>query len=87
MKFNIRCNAVSYRQGFIEVSTQIHEGCINIETWEVSSEKDISSVNVRDDSLSDEDIVSNTELELRPAEAIALAEALLSAAGNTAEEK
>ena len=33
----IKCDGVNYRKGFIEVSTQIHDKHINIETCEALS--------------------------------------------------
>ena len=60
----IRCNSVSYRQGYIEVRTDIHEKCINIETWGINPEIDISNLELTDKKISDEDVTSNTEVEL-----------------------
>ena len=34
----IFCDNVEYRRGIIEVTPNIHEGCINLETWRVSVE-------------------------------------------------
>jgi hypothetical protein len=50
----IKCNTVKYRQGYIEVSQDIHPGCINIETWDVHPDLDISSLSVRDYEFPDE---------------------------------
>jgi hypothetical protein len=79
-RFRIRCDAVDYRQGFIEVMSQIYPGLVNIETWEISSEVDISGLDLGSDALTDDDFVANTELELTPAQTRSLAAALLAAA-------
>ncbi len=79
-RFRVRCDAVKYRQGFIEVVGQIHPGLVNVETWQVSMEADLSGLNVESDRLTDADFVANTELELTPAQARALAAALVATA-------
>jgi len=74
----IRCAEISYRQGFIEVSALIHDEKINIETWHVNPETDISNCNWVDDlSIPDSDIVSNCELELSINDARILANSIL----------
>ena len=60
----IRCNSIAYRQGFIEVQPAIHDNCINIETWQIDPNTDISAINLTDDALSENAITGNTELEL-----------------------
>jgi hypothetical protein len=79
-RFRARCDAVKYRQGFIEVIGQIHPGLVNVETWQVSVETDISGLDLESDGLTDDDFVANTELELTPAQARSLAAALMAAA-------
>ena len=79
-RFRVRCDTVKYRQGFVEVISQIHPGLVNLETWEVSVDADISGLHLEDEELSDVDIVANTELELTPAQARSLAAALVAAA-------
>ena len=59
----IRCNSIAYRKGFVEVS-RVHDGCVNLESWSVHSEAEISSVDVRDGRIGDDDITGNVELEL-----------------------
>jgi hypothetical protein len=78
--FRVRCDAVKYRQGFIEVIGQIHPGLVNVETWQVTPAADISGLDVESDRLTDADFVANTELELTPALARSLAAALAAAA-------
>ena len=68
-RFRVRCDSVKYRQGFVEVIGQIHPGLVNVETWQVSPEADISGLDVESDRLTDADFVANTELELTPAQA------------------
>jgi hypothetical protein len=79
-RFRVRCDAVKYRQGFIDVIGQIHPGLVNVESWQVSVEADISGLEVESDGLTDPDFVANTELELTPAQARSLAAALVAAA-------
>jgi hypothetical protein len=79
-RFRMRCGAVKYRQGFIEVIGPIHPGLINVETWQVSVEADLTGIDVESDRLTDADFVANTELELTPAQARSLAAALVAAA-------
>ena len=79
-RFRVRCHAVNYRQGFIEVVGQIHPGLVNLETWQVSVDAIISGLWPESDGLTNEDFVANTELELTPEQARSLATALLAAA-------
>lgn len=77
--FHMRCDTVTYRQGFIEVIGGIHDGLVNVETWKVSAEIDITGLFPRSERLTDSDF-SNTELELTPTQARNLAAALVAAA-------
>ena len=79
-RFWVRCDAVKYRQGFIEVTGHIHPGLVNVETWQVSVEADTSGFYPESDGLTDDDFVANVELELTPAQARSLAAALVAAA-------
>ena len=79
----IKCNDVSYRQGFIEVATGIHPKHVKIEAWNVSGELDISRMSAMA-RLGDGDVVGNTEIELSLVEAKALIN-LLSDAVHKAE--
>jgi hypothetical protein len=79
-RFRVRCDAVKYRQGFIEVISQIHPGLVNVETWQVDAEADISGLYPESDGLTDDNFVANTELELTPAQARSLAAAMVAAA-------
>ncbi|MEZ5653437.1 MAG: hypothetical protein R3E87_23120 [Burkholderiaceae bacterium] len=60
----IKCRSVVYRQGFIEVTPNIHEGLVNLEIWGVRAECDLSSIELDGDELTDSDVEANCELEL-----------------------
>ena len=79
-RFRVRCDAVKYRQGFIEVIGQMHPGLVNVETWQVSVDADITGLYPESDGLTDDNFVANTELELTPAQARSLAAALVAVA-------
>ncbi len=76
--FRIRCISVPYRRGFIEVIGGIQASLVNIETWEVSVDHAGPLADLGE--VPGEMIVANTEIELTPAEARALAAALVAAA-------
>lgn len=79
--FRIKCDAISYRKGFLEVSAKIHAGCVNIEAWEIDAETNITDVEWVDDlSIADSSVVGSTELELTVNQVRKLAAALLAAA-------
>ena len=59
----IRCNSIAYRKGLVEVS-RVHDGCVNLESWSVRSEAEISGVDIRDERIGDDDVTGNVELEL-----------------------
>ena len=60
----LKANTVNYRKGFIEVKGEIHPGCINIETWEIDANKDITKLSLESKDIKDEDITASTEIEL-----------------------
>ncbi|MET7012928.1 hypothetical protein [Uliginosibacterium flavum] len=70
----IRCAAISYRQGFVEVLPNIHAGLVNLETWRLNPEVDANCK-----VLADDIVTSNTELEMTVAEAEKLVEMLQAA--------
>lgn len=76
----IRCDAVEYRKGFIEVLDNIHQGLVNVETWQVGVQVDISAMSVDASDWQEHHIQSNTELELTPVQARLVANRLLAAA-------
>jgi len=80
----IRFNDVPYRQGFLEVSN-IHPGHINIETWEIHPDLDISEKQLDDKAITDDCVVANTEIELNVDQAKALIAGLEAAIANASE--
>lgn len=79
MRSKLRCNVIPYRQGFIEVAPDIHDGCINIEAWRVHPDVDISNREIGDGSFPDNAITGNVELELNVAAAEDLIQTLTEA--------
>ncbi|WP_140637480.1 hypothetical protein [Methylibium rhizosphaerae] len=75
----IKCNDISYRQGFIEVAAGIHPHHVNVEVWNVHPDRDISGLSLGDQAIADNEIIGNTEIELSVAQASALIEALRNA--------
>jgi hypothetical protein len=77
----IKFNTINYRQGYIEVLGDIHDGCINIETTQIHPDRDITEIDFDSDTpeLADEDFIANTEVELNIDEAKILVEHLLRA--------
>ncbi|MFC3195336.1 hypothetical protein ACFODZ_13870 [Marinicella sediminis] len=68
----IKANTINYRKGFIEVTPAIHDGCINIEAWNIHPDKDIKNISIGMDQLADDDVVGNVEIELNEDEVRAL---------------
>ncbi len=60
----IICNSVSYRKGFIEVSANIHQGCVNLETWSIHPDVDMSDSGLSFGEIPESEFTGNTELEL-----------------------
>lgn len=77
----IRFNGIRYRQGFLEVAN-IHPGHINIETWQIHPDLDISEKQFDDAAITDECVVANTEIELSVDQAKALLASLEAAIAN-----
>lgn len=65
----IKCNTIPHRKGFIEVTPNIHPGCINLEAWDVRAEIDIASLDISDEAFPDDGVTGNTEIELSVHEA------------------
>lgn len=72
----IRFNDVRYRQGFLEVTANIHPGHINLETWEIHPSLDISEKQFDDEAITDDCVQANTEIELNVEQAKALVASL-----------
>ncbi|MNU89546.1 hypothetical protein D3C71_793880 [compost metagenome] len=68
-------NDVRYRQGFLEVTANIHPGHINLETWQIHPDLDISD-KPSDEMLTDDSVTANTEIELNIEQAKALVASL-----------
>lgn len=79
MRSKLRCNVIPYRKGFIEVVPDIHDGCINIEAWQVHPDVDISNREIEDDSFPDNAVTGNVELEISVAAAEDLIQVLTEA--------
>lgn len=75
----IKCDSVKYRQGYIEVLGNVHSNNINLEVWQVHADRSITGIELDDESISDEDIIANIELELSVEEAEILIEKLTEA--------
>jgi len=76
--FRIKCDAIPYRKGFLEVTAAIHDGCVNIEAWEVAAETRIDNVSWVDDaSLAESSVIANIEIELSAEQARRLGAELL----------
>ena len=63
-KIKVICNTINYRQGYIEVIPNIHEQCINIETWQIDPRVNISDTELTSEKILDKDVNGNTEIEL-----------------------
>jgi hypothetical protein len=68
----IKCNTIEYRKGFVEVRGDIHNNSINVEVWNIDPDVNITNVSLEDNSLKDESIIANTEIELSITNAEAL---------------
>ena len=65
----INCNNISYRKGYIEVVADVHEGLINMESWNIHSEVNITERMLGEYDFPIDGVVGNTELELSVNEA------------------
>ncbi len=83
----IKCNSINYRKGYIEVESEIHKGCVNLEVTQIHPDVDITSTRLGDGKLSDEAFIGNTEIELSLEEAKNLIELLKNAIDKTEVDK
>ena len=60
----IKCDGVAYRKGFLEISSNIHHGFVNIEAWNIDPDIDISDKDFDAKDLPDNAFVGNIEIEL-----------------------
>ena len=58
----IHCKDISYRSGFVDVNPGIHDDHVNLEIWNVDPVR--SSKIVDEGSLTGDDVVAVTEIEL-----------------------
>jgi len=58
----IHCKDISYRSGFVDVNPGIHDDHVNLEIWNVDPDRSLKIVD--EGSLTDEDVVAVTEIEL-----------------------
>ncbi len=58
----IHCKDITYRSGFVEVTSGIHDDHVNLEIWNIDPDR--ASMIVDEDSLADEDVIAATEIEL-----------------------
>lgn len=73
---HIQCASVCYRQGIIEIASDIHEGCVNIEIWNIAPDLEVPQV-PRGPLFEEPGSVTGTiELELSACETEALIRAL-----------
>ena len=81
----IYCKSIPYRSGLIEVLPNVHAGHVNIEVWNLHPDCNYAPTDIRDGSISDEDVIGHTEIELDIAQAKTLV-ALLQLAIEAAEK-
>jgi hypothetical protein len=81
----IRFNDVRYRQGFLEVTANIHPGHVNLETWEIHPDLDISEKQFDDEAITDDCVLANTEIELNVEQAKALVASLEAAIAHASD--
>jgi hypothetical protein len=65
----VRCTGVPYRQGWVEVLSNIHAGHVNLEAWNVAPEVDMSVPSITLSSVPEEAVTDNVEVELTVAQA------------------
>lgn len=82
----IKINNVNYRKGYIEVYAGIHDTFINIESWDINPDIDLSKIDISDKDFPISGIAGNTELELNIQEAEELIRQLQSAISIVKEE-
>ena len=78
----LKCDNIEYRKGYIEISPNIHNGYVNIETWGVDADVDLKTLDIDDENFQDDFITANTEIEMSIDEVEALVVQLQSAINN-----
>lgn len=74
----IKCTDIPYRQGFVEVMN-VHKNHVNLEIWNVGADLDLGPLSVNLETLPDDAVQSNTEIELSLSQAKQLVDWLQSA--------
>ncbi|MDH3640590.1 MAG: hypothetical protein OES38_00725 [Gammaproteobacteria bacterium] len=64
MSNRIKCNSVSYRTGYVEITAGIHDDCVNLETWNIHPEIDLATRDLHDADFPADGVIGNTEIEL-----------------------
>jgi len=75
----IKCNNVEYRKGYIEVTSNIHDNSINIESWDIRVDIDLSKLDISDQDFSDDGVTGNIEIEMNVEQARGLVNLLQTA--------
>lgn len=83
----MKCNNINYRKGYIEVISNIHDDCINLEVTTIHPDIDISNIELTDPEFPDNAVMSNTEIEINIEEAKQLIEFLKSSISRVRELK
>ena len=83
----MKCNNIYYRKGYIEVISNIHDDCINLEVTTIHPDIDISNIELTDPEFPDNAVISNTEIEINIEEAKQLIEFLKSSISRVKELK
>ncbi len=60
----ISCSGIPYRQGFIEVQSNIHGGYVNLEAWNINPEVELKGIDMSCSTIKDCDFTGNIEMEL-----------------------
>ena len=60
----IKCCGVAYRQGFIDVEANVHDGHVNVEAWNVHPDCQSFPRVESPGEIKDDDVIANTEVEL-----------------------
>jgi len=76
IKQALKCNNIDYRKGYFVVEPNIHDGCVNLEAWNISAEFDIEHIELESEALTEEVIAGNVEIELNISEAEELVDRL-----------
>lgn len=65
----IKCSGVPYRQGWVEIAPNVHQGRVNLEAWSIVPEVDMSLSGLDITSVQDSAVSGNVEVEMSIAQA------------------